>query len=116
MNNKAEVQYILDSMGVGEFLNLYTNVDEIESILMKLGRPLLCKNYKREIERDIKKMVDKKIINKKTGEENPNLIYSDDECDSSYETETSESSEEEYESYGEMIQVIKGDDDFYYLE
>lgn len=106
-NNIAEVKYILDCMGVGDLLNLYTSVDEIKSILMKLGRPLLYKNYKKEIDKDIKKM-----INKKTGEEDPNLIYSDDD----YETETSESSEEEYESYAEMIQVIKGDDDFFYLE
>ena len=40
----------------------------------------------------------------------------DSEFDDDYETETSESSEEEYESYAEMIQVIKGDDDFFYLE
>jgi len=114
MNNyKAEVKYILESMGVGEYLNLYKDQEEIKSLLMKIGRPQLYKNYKKQIYKDIKEMKNS-IVNKKTGEENPNFIYSDD--DSDYVTESDISSEEEEMTYAEMIQVVKSENDFYYLE
>lgn len=109
MNNyKAEVKYILESMGVGGYLSLYKDQEEIKSLLMKIGRPELYKNYKKQIDKDIEEMKNK------TGEENPNFIYSDD--DSDYVTESDISSEEEEMTYAEMIQVVKSENDFYYLE
>lgn len=114
MNNyKAEVKYILESMGVGGYLSLYKDQEEIKSLLMKIGRPELYKNYKKQIDKDIEEMKNT-IVNKKTREENPNFIYSDD--DSDYVTESDISSEEEEMTYAEMIQVVKSENDFYYLE
>lgn len=84
--------------------------EEVKSILMKIGGPELYKNYKKQI--DSGEMT--KIVNKKTGT-NPNFIYSDD--DSDYVTESDISSEEEEMTYAEMIaDVVKSENDFYYLE
>jgi len=94
--------------------------EEVKSILMKIGGPELYKNYKKQIDKDIEhsgemtKIVKCNNKNKKTGT-NPNFIYSDD--DSDYVTESDISSEEEEMTYAEMIaDVVKSENDFYYLE
>ena len=90
LEKNAELLFILESLGVLELISIYDNPEEVHQLLNKIGRPELFQECIDEIQ------------NKK---------------DEDYVPPSSESeSETEEEAYNEMINVIKGDDDFYYIE
>lgn len=39
--NNAELLYVLDELGVGEYINIYDNPEEVQQLCNKIGRPEL---------------------------------------------------------------------------
>ena len=48
--NNAELIFYLEQMGVGEFINIYDNREEVKQLCNKIGRPDLFKSCIKEIE------------------------------------------------------------------
>tara|TARA_R110002020_G_C15968514_1_gene747297 strand:- start:263 stop:580 length:318 start_codon:yes stop_codon:yes gene_type:complete len=98
MEHNAELLFVLDTLGVAEYLSIYENQEEVKQLCNKIGRPELFTECMNEINN----------YNKETGETNPNLIYSD----SDYETESEPDTETEEECEAELISIQEDENGF----